>query len=85
MCSFEGTNNKQIFYRKNSNNNDQKLLRKVENQSQSFKFIIRVSEKCFKGTVIQIEKGLITDCLCVSKVSLKFCIPVVYNSAVIYP
>ena len=34
---------------------------------------------------MQIEKALIYDRLCVSKVSLKFRIPTVYNVAVIFP
>ena len=39
----------------------------------------------FKGTVMQIEKALINDRLCVSKVSWKFRVPNIYNFAVIYP
>ena len=39
----------------------------------------------FKGAVMQIEKALINDRLRVSKVSWKFCIPTIYNFAVIYP
>ena len=38
-----------------------------------------------KGTIMQIEKALINDCLCVSKVSWKFHIPTIDNFAVIYP
>ena len=38
----------------------------------------------FKGTVMQIEKALITDRLRVSKVSRKFRIPTIYNFAIIY-
>ena len=38
-----------------------------------------------RNTVIQIEKALINDCLRVSKISLKFCIPPIYKFAVIYP
>ena len=34
---------------------------------------------------MQIEKALINDRLRVSKVSWKFCIPTIYNFAVIYP
>ena len=37
-----------------------------------------------KGTVMQIEKAPINDRLRVSKVSWKFRIPTIYNSAVIY-
>ena len=33
---------------------------------------------------MQIEKALKNDCFHVSKVSLKFCIPTIYNFAVIY-
>ena len=36
-----------------------------------------------KGTVIQIEKALTNDCLHVSKVSWKFCMPTIYNFVVI--
>ena len=32
-----------------------------------------------KGTIMQIEKALINDRLCVSKVSCKFCIPTICN------
>ena len=39
----------------------------------------------FKGRVMQIEKALINDCFCVSKVSWKFHIPFFYNFAVISP
>ena len=35
-----------------------------------------------KGIVMQIEKALINDCLRVSKVSRKFCIPTIHNFAV---
>ena len=38
-----------------------------------------------KGTVMQIEKALIDDCLIVSEVSWKFRIPSIYNFALIYP
>ena len=38
-----------------------------------------------KGTVMQTEKPLINDCLPVSKKSLKFLTPTIYNFAVIYP
>ena len=38
----------------------------------------------FKGTVMQIKKALINDCLRVSKVFWKFHIPTIYNIAVIY-
>ena len=38
-----------------------------------------------KGTVMQIEKAMINDCLSVSKVPWEFRIPTVYNFAVIYP
>ena len=41
--------------------------------------------KCIKGTVMQIEKVLINDCLLVSKVSWKFHIPTIYKFAVINP
>ena len=37
-----------------------------------------------KGAVMQIEKVLIKDCLRVSKLSLKLCIPAIDNFAVIY-
>ena len=37
----------------------------------------------FKGTVIKIKRGMINDRLHVSKVSWKFCIPTIYNFAVI--
>ena len=37
-----------------------------------------------KGTVMQIEKELINDRLRVSKVSWKFCIPTIYNFAIMY-
>ena len=39
----------------------------------------------FKGTVMQIEKWLMNDCLRVSKVSWKFGIPNIYNFAVNHP
>ena len=39
----------------------------------------------FKGTVMQIEKALMDDCLHVSKLSWKFRIPTNYNFAVIFP
>ena len=39
----------------------------------------------FKGTVMQIKKALINNCLRVSKVSLKLRILTIYNFAVIYP
>ena len=40
----------------------------------------------FKGTIMKvIEKALANDRLRVSKVSLKFCIPTIYNFAVVYP
>ena len=38
-----------------------------------------------KGTVMQIEKSLRNDHLCVLKVSWKVQIPTIYNFAVIYP
>ena len=38
----------------------------------------------FKGTVIQIEKAVINDCFCVSKVFWKLCISTIYTFAVIY-
>ena len=38
----------------------------------------------FKGTVMQIQKAMINDCLRVSKVSWKFCIRAICNFAVIY-
>ena len=38
----------------------------------------------FEGTVMQIEKALINNCLSVSKVSWKFCILTICNFAVIY-
>ena len=38
-----------------------------------------------KGTVMQTEKVLVNDCLHVSKVSWKFCIPIFFNFAVISP
>ena len=34
---------------------------------------------------MQIEKSLINNSLCVSKISWKFCIPATYSFAVIYP
>ena len=37
------------------------------------------------GTVMQIEKALINDCLRVSKVFWKFRILIIYNFALIYP
>ena len=37
-----------------------------------------------KGTVMQIKKALINDCLRVSKASWKFRIPTIYNFTVIY-
>ena len=39
----------------------------------------------FKGTVIQIEKSPIKDRLRISKVSWKFCVPTIFNFAIIYP
>ena len=39
----------------------------------------------FKGTVMQIEKALINDRLCVSKLSWKLRIPTAYSFTVIYP
>ena len=44
-----------------------------------------LSECFLKGIVTQIEKAVINYCLHVSKVSSKFCIPNIYNFAVIYP
>ena len=38
-----------------------------------------------KGTVMQIEKLLINDCLRVSKLSWKFRIQTIYNISVNYP
>ena len=37
------------------------------------------------GSFMQIEKAHIYDCLRVSKLSWKFCVPSIYNFAVIYP
>ena len=37
-----------------------------------------------KGTVMQIEKSLINDRLCVSKVSWTFHIPIIYDLGLIY-
>ena len=39
----------------------------------------------FKGTVMQIEKALINDCLRVSEVSKKIRIPTICGFVVIYP
>ena len=39
-------------------------------------------KKDIKGTVMQIEKALINDRLRVLKISLKFCIPAIYDFAV---
>ena len=44
-----------------------------------------ILKKNIKGRVMQIEKALINDCLCVLKVSSKFRIPAIYSFAVIYP
>ena len=41
--------------------------------------------KVIKGIFMQIEKAQIYDCLCVSKLSWKFCFPSIYDFAVIYP
>ena len=49
------------------------------------KKIQNYEHKILKGTVMQIEKALKNDGLCVSKVSSKFCIPNIYNFEVIYP
>ena len=38
-----------------------------------------MQEEFFKGTVMQTERVLINDRLCVSKVSRKFCILFIYN------
>ena len=38
-----------------------------------------------KGTVMQIKKVLINDCLRASKVSRKFCISIIHNFAVNLP
>ena len=46
---------------------------------------IMLRVESFKGTVMQIQKALINDCLRVSKVSWKFLIPTIDNFAVIYP
>ena len=46
---------------------------------------ISSSEVAIKGTVMQIEKALINDRLCVSKGFCKFRIPTIYSFAVIYP
>ena len=43
------------------------------------------SKNVVKGTVMQIDKALITDRLRVWKVSWKFYIPTINNFAVIYP
>ena len=45
------------------------------------------SESLFlwKGTVTQIEKAMINDCLRISKLSWKFHIPAIYNFVVIHP
>ena len=47
--------------------------------------VVRHALAQIKGTIMQIEKELINDRLYVSKVSLKFCIPAIYNFTVIYP
>ena len=39
----------------------------------------------FKGVLIQNEKALINDRARISKVSLKFCIPTIYDFTIIYP
>ena len=49
-------------------------------------FLSSLWTRCsIKGTVMQIEKALINDCLQVSKVSRKCGIPTIYNFAVICP
>ena len=45
----------------------------------------KVNSRKLKGTVLQIEKALINDCLLVSKASWKCCIPTINNFAGIYP
>ena len=47
--------------------------------------VYKKSGSWVKGTVMQIEKALINDCVCISRASWKFCIPTVYNFAIIYP
>ena len=39
----------------------------------------------FEGTLMQIKKALINDCLRIPKVTLKFRILTIYNFALIYP
>ena len=46
---------------------------------------VAMLNKKIKGTAMQIEKALINNRLCVSKVSWKFRILTIYNFAVIYP
>ena len=46
--------------------------------------ILKTMDLQIKGTVMQIEKALINDRLCVLKVSWKFCIPAIYDFAIIY-
>ena len=50
-------------------------------------FVIQwcVSNTQIKCTVMQTEKALINDRVCVSKMSWKFRIPTIYDFAVIYP
>ena len=53
--------------------------------AERFKLLFESPSKAtIKGTIMQIEKGHINDCLHISKVSRKFRIPTIYNFSVIY-
>ena len=50
----------------------------------TYLMILKTMGLQIKGTVMQIEKALKNDRLCVLKVSWKFCIPAIYYFAIIY-
>ena len=66
------------------NRNKVYIWQKVGSTFFNFFFESISSIKINKSTVMQIKKALINDCLCVWKASWKFCIPTIYNFAVIY-
>ena len=68
-----------------SRNSRMKYWEKVWNLFKVDNSDTRTTSVFLKVTVRQIEKPLINDCLRVSKISWKFCIPTIYNFAVIYP
>ena len=47
--------------------------------------LCKENEEILKGTVMQIEKALNSDHVCLSKVYGKLCIPTIYTFTVVYP